>query len=76
MTKVTDGDWWFTGVELVHGAAESLGSKWQEGPKVSGVAERLEPRNDQRSTETPKIVSKLLLIGRLVGTVPKSAEGK
>jgi hypothetical protein len=34
LTEVTDGDWRFTAVELVHGAAESLGSEWQEGLKV------------------------------------------
>jgi hypothetical protein len=57
-------------VELVHGAAESLGSRWQKGPKVFRRTKGLQSgrkartRHDQRSTETPKIAYKLLQISR------------
>jgi hypothetical protein len=42
--------------------------KFTERLKVSRVAESLEPRTNQKSTETLKLVCNLLLISRLVRT--------
>ena len=74
LTEVTDGDWWFTAVELVHGAVESLGLEWQEGLKVFGVAESLEPRTNRRSPETSKIVCKCISSGGMNGNPSRLAK--